>query len=378
MPRLLCLNRFVPPDAAPTAVLLEELREGLAACGWEVDLVGSSHTYRSGRPKGLRRWLGELRCHLSLLWRGLQSEKPSVVLCLTDPPGLPFTASLVAHHHGAKLVHWAMDTYPEVAAALGEVRRESMVYRAVATAVRSGYKQCSLIACLDEDMANLMDLRDDPRLMLCPPWPSKRWPLPATLPAPASPRVRWLYSGNLGRAHDYETLLQAQRLLEDAEAPFDLVFQGGGTLRQEARQRAGDLGLRHCQWEDYAPDSDFIASLLSAHVLVATQREETRGMLWPSKLAIFRHVPRTLVWVGPTEGAIAHSLQQDTRSHGIFAPGQHAALAQWLLANEAALRDVPATMTSAELAAKLEAQRESAVSLWHERLLALVNAFTDD
>lgn len=372
MPRLLCLNRFVPPDAAPTAILLEELCEGLAARGWEVTFVGGQHTYRSGRPKGLLRWLGELRCHLSLLWRGLQAEKPTVLLCLTDPPGLPFTASLIAHYHGAKLAHWAMDTYPEVAAALGEVRRGSMVYRAVAMAVRSGYHHCSLISCLDEDMADLMGLRQDPRLMLCPPWPSRRWSLPATLPAPTSPRVRWLYSGNLGRAHDFETLLQAQRLLEESDAPFDLVFQGGGTLRQEARQRAGDLGLRHCHWEDYAPEGNFIASLLAAHVLVATQKTETRGMIWPSKLAIFRHLPRPLIWVGPADGAIARSLQEDARSHGTFAPGQHEALARWLLANEASLRTARSPLTSPELATALERQREAGLTLWHQRLEALV------
>lgn len=374
MRRLLCLNQFVPPDPAPTSLLLAELGAGLARHGWEVGFVGGGGTYRVGKSRGFSRWLGELRCHLGLVWRAIWMQKPAVVLCMTDPPGLPFTAALIARLHGAKLVHWAMDVYPEVAAALGEVRRESLVYRAVNAMVKASCRRCDLIACLDEDMAVLMGLKHDPRLMLCPPWPPRNLSLPDVFPAPSPQRIRWLYSGNLGRAHEFETLLQAQRLLEDADMPVDLVFQGGGTMRIEAVERSRELGLRHCHWEDYAPEQQFISSLMEAHVLVASQKPETRGMVWPSKLALMRQLPRPIVWVGAVDGAIADMLRADGPRHGVFAPGQHVELARWLLERADVLRVPDDSLMPADLSARLSRLRDDRLEQWRQRLDDLTRA----
>ena len=372
MKRLLCLNQFTPPDKAPTSLLLGELKDGLEQRGWTVDFLGGAQNYRSGKPRGWRRWWREIQCHLHFLWQAAWVSRPSVMLCLTDPPGLPFTAALIARWHGARLVHWAMDVYPEVAVALGEIPQTGRAYRLTAAAVHWAYRQCSLVVCLDEDMAGLMNLHGDPRLMICPPWPPAQLRLPEGSVTPTSSRIRWLYSGNLGRAHEFETLLQAQLLLEKAQASFDLVFQGGGTMLAEAQQRAGVLGLQHCRWESYVPEESFVASLLSAHVLIATQRTETLGMLWPSKLALLQQLPRATVWVGPAHGAIARSLQQGGPHHGVFSPGQHQALAAWLLGHQDSWRSTSMPCIPGELKARLTLLREDSIRQWHERLNELV------
>jgi hypothetical protein len=71
------------------------------------------------------------------------------------------------------------------------------------------------------------------------------------------------------------------------------------------------------------------ASLLAADVLVVTQKPETRGLLWPSKLALVATLARPILWVGPTDGAIARDLATLPQA-GIFAPGDATAIAQWL------------------------------------------------
>jgi hypothetical protein len=139
-----------------------------------------------------------------------------------------------------------------------------------------------------------------------------------------------MYSGNLGRAHEYETLLRAQRLLEDAGQPFDLIFQGGGNAWAAARSRAAELELHHCHWETYVPTEDLVSSLLQAHVLIATQRQEVKGLLWPSKLALLRLLPRPIVWVGPQDGSIAQDLESLRTHHETFAVGDFNGLAAWL------------------------------------------------
>jgi hypothetical protein len=84
------------------------------------------------------------------------------------------------------------------------------------------------------------------------------------------------------------------------------------------------------------------ASLLAADVLVVTQKPETCGLLWPSKLALVTSLPRAILWVGPTDRAIARDLAGFPQA-GLFAPGDADGVFKWLgekaLNGEAVVRD---------------------------------------
>jgi hypothetical protein len=328
--RILVINKYVPPEPAPTAALIGDLAEILRSKGAEVSHLGATVGYRGARPQGWRRWLHEIQLLLRLLWAGMTSNRPDCILCLSDPPGVLFVAALLARLKGAKLVHWAMDVYPDTAAALGEVRRGSLVHRLAGLAMSFAYRSCKLVACLDTDMLRHLRLSEDPRAFISPPWPPLRIHLPDTPVTPTTSRIRWMYSGNLGRAHEYETLLRAQQVLEKAGLPFELVFQGAGNAWAAAQQLAADLGLQQCHWEGYASSENLVHSLLEAHVLVATQRQEVKGLLWPSKLAVLKLLPRPIVWVGPLDGSIAADLRSHDSQHGVFAVGDFRGLAEWL------------------------------------------------
>jgi hypothetical protein len=139
----------------------------------------------------------------------------------------------------------------------------------------------------------------------------------------------WLYSGNLGRAHEWRTLLDAQRILEAAGSSWRLVFQGGGPAWPAAREYAGQLELARCDWRPYVPEEQLPASLMAADVLIVTQKPETCGLLWPSKLALVTALPRPILWVGPADRAIARDLAALPQA-GIFRPGDAAGIARWL------------------------------------------------
>ena len=69
--------------------------------------------------------------------------------------------------------------------------------------------------------------------------------------------------------------------------------------------------------------------LFAANMLVATQREVTRGLLWPSKLAVLKHVPRPLLWIGPKAGSIAKTLKRLPNA-GIFGADEPREIASWI------------------------------------------------
>ena len=338
--RFLFLNQYGPPEPVPTARLLGELAEGLRASGHPVEILSDGRSYQERHGKGgrLRR---ELQASWTILGAGLRPRagRPDVVLALSSPPGLPVVGALLAWWHGARLAHWAMDLYPELALALGEIKPGSLVTRIVRLAMRWAYRRAALVVALDEDMRVHLQSFCRSTVRVMEPWPAQGVEPPAdeavrrhgesVPPEDPSGRWTWLYSGNLGRAHEWQTLLAAQALLEARGLPIRLVFQGDGAARPAAMAQAAKLGLRRCEWKGYVPEEELRPALLRARVLIVTQRPETRGLLWPSKLAMLERLPRPVLFVGPCDGAIAGRLRERGNA-GVFAPGQARAIADWI------------------------------------------------
>ncbi len=341
--RILFLNQYFPPDPAPTGILLQEIAEALAAAGHQVVFASSGQDYRGGQKRGSRMWR-ELAGLWALFCAGLETGRVDVVVSATSPPLLVVLAGVVARVRGARHCHWLFDMYPELATALGEIPAGRLT-RLFSAAARWAYRGADCVVALDEDMAaRLKGYGVAARIM--PPWvfesliaARQAQELGAAARHEADGRNGkygnndaeriWLYSGNLGRAHEWRTLLDAQRLIEAAGGRWRLVFQGGGPAWPAAREYAERLGLARCEWRPYVQEDQLPASLLAADVLVVTQKPETCGLLWPSKLALATSLPRPILWVGPTDRAIARDLAGLPQA-GIFAPGDAEGVARWL------------------------------------------------
>lgn len=355
MPRILLLNHYLPPDPAPTGRLLGELGDHLAAHGWEVETVAGADpgaSYRSGSFQGkTRKLLGWIRAHGKILWRGLRAAPADIVVCLTDPPFLLLTGALVARFHRARFIHWVMDLYPDLASELGELPVAACAV--ISPAMRLGYQAVDTTIVLDSSMAERLERLGSRDVAVIPPWvltsdhlkPSPSSPSTSSTPSsPSSPSPRvasneqdnteaptftWLYSGNLGRSHLYQPLLMIQHHLESRGLPARLVFQGGGAAIEPAKAYARELGLTHCEFRDYLPDAELLDSLLRADVLVATLAEPLAGMLWPSKLALLKHLERPLLWIGP-EGDISAMLASHSPPSCAHVPSDWRMAAEWL------------------------------------------------
>ena len=251
---ILFLNQYFPPDPAPTGVLLRELADRLQAAGHTVDFVAARQDYRDGQRQG-GRMRREAVALLRMLFEALRRPRADVVISCTSPPCLLLVATLVALWHRAKSVHWIMDLYPEIAVSLGEIR-PGMLAGALRMAMGWAYRRAAAVVVLDEDMAERVR-RYGVRPEIIGPWvfsPVIQQAQRATA-EPETPWT-WIYSGNLGRAHEWETLLAAQAILEKREAKIRLLFQGGGPARPAAEARAAALGLKQCVWKGYVEESE--------------------------------------------------------------------------------------------------------------------------
>lgn len=356
--RILFLNQYFPPDPAPTGVLLKELADRMQAAGHTVDFVAARQDYRASQRRG-GRMAREARALVRMWFDGLRRPRPDVVLSATSPPCLLLVGTFLAWWHRAKSVHWVMDLYPEIAVSLGEIR-DGALAKILRKLMGWAYRRAAAVVVLDEDMEQRLE-PTGAKLETIRPWvfSSVIEVLSQTAGESQAPWT-WIYSGNLGRAHEWETLLAAQVLLEKRQAGIRLLFQGGGPSRPAAEARGRELGLRDCEWSGYVDEAELPASLLRADVLVVTQLPAAQGLLWPSKLSLILSLQRPILWVGPVDGAVGRLLRGLPRA-GVFAPGAAEGVADWLMARKEDAVPV-------KRAVDPQAHREAALGTWKSLL----------
>ena len=334
--KVLILNQYAPPAQAPTSRMVDELRAFLVHQGHTVWIVSERAEYRGHHVRAGSRLLRELKALAAITWGALLSKpRPDVMLALSSPPCLLVAAAFVARIRGIVLTHWAMDLYPDLAIALGELppTGASNIFR---TLMRWAYHRCAIVVALDQDMAAHLKKEYGVEAKIISPWaatdltaeviPLTTQSIGATV---ATNSWTWLYSGNLGRAHEWRPILLAQRELEDRALPIQLLFEGGGAMWMDAQRFADELKLKNCRWCNYADEAQSLQTVLASSVVIATQRREARGLLWPSKLARIIPMRKPLIWIGPTDGAIANGIR-DRPDTVCFEPEQVPEIVDWI------------------------------------------------
>jgi glycosyltransferase involved in cell wall biosynthesis len=346
--RILLINQYAPPDQSPTARLLGELAESLKQSGHSVHLLADRAIYRGHHQRKGSRLARELKALVGITGHAAVATRPDLIIAFSSPPCLLAGVAGVGAFRRIPVMHWAMDLYPDLAIALGELRAPLAIsfFRRL---MRWAYRRSQLIVALDEDMAAHLARTYGVRAEVLPPWPPPTAPTDAAKARVsagsqiASAKWTWLYSGNLGRAHEWKILIDAQRELERRDLPIQLLFEGGGAQWEEARKYAEEQKLRSCVWTGYVTEEESAITFAASRLIVVTQRVEAQGLLWPSKLARILVTDKPLLWIGPSKGAIAESLR-DRPLTACFERNDATLVADWVQQ----LPDTPSRVSGSE------------------------------
>jgi len=236
------VNQFFPPDYAPTGQLIEELVNQLDRQGAEVEVftgqpgyafnaakapafekIGRVKVKRSRtsqlfpnrvRGKAINGVLFSLRTFLYLLSPRRQGN---VVLLTSAPPFLPVLGYLASLLFGISYVCLIYDLYPDVAIELGVISADHWLARLWQTINRQVWKRSKGVIVLSPAMKDRVVSicpQIEPKVSVIHSWANPDWivPLPKTdnwfaqehqLVEPFTV----LYSGNMGRCHDVDTIL---------------------------------------------------------------------------------------------------------------------------------------------------------------------------
>jgi len=168
------------------------------------------------------------------------------------------------------------------------------------------------------------------------------------------------YSGNLGRAHDCETLLAAARLLA-AERDVVFSFVGGGLHFARLREAA----LANVSVRGYVSESRLGESLAACDVHLVTLLPAFEGLIVPSKFYGTAAAGRAVIFIGDPGGEIAHLLA----AHGCgvtVAPGDAPGLAAAIKDLRASPEKLRAMGERARAAFEREWDKPIALARWRE------------
>ncbi len=337
--RVIFLNRYFYPDHSATSQMLSDLAFFLAGAGLEVCVVTSCQRYddaaamlpprervegvevlrvrttRFGRDNLLGRAADYATFYLAAGWRLWRIARAGdVVVAKTDPPLISVVAGMVARWRGARLVNWLQDVFPEVAEAL-RVRALAGPQAGLLRWLRNGaLKRAAANVVLSQRMAEVVARTGAQAsgIRVIPNWADGEAIHPVA--AAENPlRREWglegqfvvCYSGNMGRAHEFDTILEAAARLAVTAAGIRFLFIGSGAQRCYVEMAAERRGLANVLFRPYQARSDLSLSLSAGDAHLVSLRPELEGYIFPSKLYGILAAGRPVVFVGDSEGEIA-------------------------------------------------------------------------
>ncbi len=343
MSRVFFFNRYIHPDHSATSQLLADVAFRLAGEGRGVTLVGSAQRYddaaaelpRHERVDGveLRRIGGTRFGRASLLGRAIDYlsylvgaallllrdvRRGDVVVAMTDPPMLGAVLGPLARVRRARCVHWVQDLFPEVAEVLlGERWRGWRVAPLRWLRDRSLVRADRVVAISPAMASRIAGIGVDPRrISVIENWTDDASIVPID-PTRNALRRDWNlegcfvvgYSGNLGRAHDWRTMLEVASAFRDRpEIRFLLVGDGKGMrdLAAAVRQR----GLTNVLFKPYQPRTRLSESLALPDLHWLSLLPGLDGLIFPSKLYGILAAGRPSLLVGDVRGEISDVLRR--------------------------------------------------------------------
>ncbi len=345
--RVIFINRFFYPDHSATSQMLTDLAFGLVERGVTVSVITSRLHYddataslparetvrgvhveriwtsRFGRAGLILRSIDYLTFYFSAAWTLARlAHRGDIIVAMTDPPAFSILASFVAWARGASSINWLQDVFPEVAEALQLAGRHSAyLFRPLRIMRDISLRRASMNVAIGSLMAErLLQSGVEPgRITVIPNWADTA----AIRPMPPSEnrlRSDWglsekfvvAYSGNLGRAHGIETLLEAIATSGQMAGGPEIhwLFIGGGVGFEQLRNATDELGLTNITFRPYQPREQLAESLSVADVHVVLLKPELEGLIVPSKFYGIAAAGRPIVFAGALNGEIARLIKQ--------------------------------------------------------------------
>lgn len=342
--RIIFLNRYFYPDHSATSQILSDLAFALASRGNDVGVIASRLRYDNARDMlpadevaggvtisrvksttfGRHSTFGRAIDYGSFLLAARaqlirQANERSIVVAKTDPPMLGAFVKGAALGRGAKLVNWIQDLFPEIADHAGVPLVLGPAGRVLRHIRDGALSDAVATVAVGERMAEILRNTGAPRpgtVHVIHNWADGTAIRPMNnLRNPVRDAYGLLgkfvvgYSGNLGRVHEFSTLLRAAAALK-SDDNIRFLFIGGGRQLSTIQDALKEQQLNNVVLAPYQPRERLGESLAASDVHLCTLDPRFEGLVVPSKIYGIMAAGRPCIFIGDPDGEIARLISR--------------------------------------------------------------------
>jgi glycosyltransferase involved in cell wall biosynthesis len=317
--RLTILSEYFYPESSATSQLLTELAAGLtgrfnvecitshpnyhdedreetlprseAHQGVEITRVRSTRFDKDDLLKRVVNWLTYTTASTIELLR----SSSDVVLVVSNPPTLPLAPWVRKQLQGTPYVYLIHDLYPDIAVELGLVKEGGPVENLWKRATRRVLSDADQIVVLGESMRNSVLSRypsvSHQQITVIHNWVEESFVEP--LDKSENPFAREngsvepftiVYSGNIGRFHELETVVEAVDRLDQQGRDVKFLIIGEGAQKSELQTFVQENEIDPVEFLPFQPIEKLPYSLTSGDVSLVGIKEGMEGLCVSSKL----------------------------------------------------------------------------------------------
>ncbi|MDB6034599.1 MAG: glycosyltransferase WbuB, partial [Verrucomicrobiales bacterium] len=178
------------------------------------------------------------------------------------------------------------------------------------------------------------------------------------------------YSGNLGLAHCFESIIKAAQILQLSHPEMLFLFVGTGPRLAWVKDQASRLQLRNVQFLSSQPFKKLGACLKAADIHLVSMRENLSGLVVPSKAYGIFAAGRPCFFIGPEKSEVARLIKEHSCGE-VFNPADASGLKQALIDWFATPERLRAAGSNAEKIAS-RFHLDAAVAAFHDLLMKTV------
>ena len=251
------------------------------------------------RGNNFRRFASWLRYSLHSGFWLWSRERSAPVLVFSNPPLAIWTCWLLNRLCGIRYAVMVHDIYPDAVERLGILSRRNPIAVLWRWFNRMAYQRANVVMTLGQHMANHVGQQFDPaktgagEIIIIEPWADEtklgiqekvdNW---FAKKYGQTDKMTVMYSGNMGRGHDIESILSAADSLRD-RSQISFLLIGAGAKWKTIQAHIDEHQPPNMTLLPWQPEEDLPFTLTTADLGVVSLETELSGLAVPSKAFYF-------------------------------------------------------------------------------------------
>jgi len=270
--------------------------------------------YRQARSAGARarvRWQCYASYPRALYSRLRDQSRPAVAVVCTNTFYAPALAIRAALGRGTSVVNWIFDLFPDVLVQSGTLRPRGLPDLQLGNLSRWAFQRASANVFLGHRLQAFAErrygqIRNANVIFVGGDGEAFRAAEPQQRPTNAPLRI--LYSGNLGRMHDVQTVLELLRQPGSDGWTMDFRGHGAGFRELASATNSAQFDTSHVTFGGSLPTPTWVETLKAADVALVTMKRGCEGLVMPSKTYSAMAAGQAILAICPRESDLADTV----------------------------------------------------------------------